>query len=43
MAICGGRAIGLTATWVEAVMNSSHMKKFHGDTLMLSSWYNFNS
>jgi hypothetical protein len=30
----------MTTTWGEAVMNLSHTMKFHGDTLMLSSWYN---
>lgn len=28
-------------TWANAVVNSDRAEKFHGDILMLSSWYNF--
>ena len=30
----------MTMTWAKAVVNLNRAKKFHGDTLMLSSWYN---
>ena len=30
-------------TWANAVVNSGRAKTFHGDILMLSSWYNIYS